>query len=286
MANHCYYCGLSSTGFISYGRFGCEHCPDALSSIPEILFALRKSNLWNTNGNIAKPVRTLPSSIFRPGWRSDEIYFSARYRIARNLKKSFFLNRNQDLTEAREFLHAYFPGLRKVASQDGKERYTCWENQEKKGIFISFLLGDEDQIRWEICWTGVYSDKISTDLPQFPRSKELYSLLVDRFHFSYQKEWGFLNSCPTNSGRGDRFSVIFQKDKITYPALEAEPDWLLGGNGIQVSIRNLGKIGENLLISVKNFNRKRKTYFLETLIPLVFKENGVYDESTLVSSNI
>lgn len=286
MANYCYYCGLSSTEFITYGRFGCEHCPDSLSSIPEILYALRKSNLWSANESFVKTVRNLPSGIFRPGWKPEETYFSARYRIARNLKKSFFLNRNQDLTESREFLHSYFPGLRRIPSLDGKERYSCWENLEKKGIYINFLLGDEDQIRWEICWTGVYFEGISTDLPKFFRSKELFSLLKDRFLFSYHKEWGFLNSCPTNSGRGDRFSVIFQKGKNAYPALEIESDWLSESNGIQVSIQNLGKIEENLIFSVKNFNRKRKSYFLESLIPLVFKENGVFDESSLVSSNI
>ncbi|MCC5816390.1 MAG: hypothetical protein JJT78_16695 [Leptospira sp.] len=284
MSEHCYFCGLDSSEFINHGKFGCEFCPDFLSMIPEVEYILQKTNPWNKNKDSSPKIsQKIPRSFQWDMGKNETIYFSSRYRIARNIRRSFFINRGYDREAILDFLHSYFPRLKLIQKKGFVEYWSSWE--EKENLKINFLVGDEDQIRWEICWQGVYNKDIVLEVPIFARKNRLVSFISNRQLFSYHKNWGFLNSCPTNCGRGDRFSLILQKNSPPGLNSNFQEDWFLEGDGIRLSILDFEKKQEKRGISIKNFNKRRKFYFQQSLLPLIFKDSGEMEVPKL-SSNI
>lgn len=291
------------------GKFGCEYCPDCFGAIPEIEYVLKKKNPWIRDKALTSELGGIPDkTLYMPG-SQDELEYIARFRIARNIRRSFFLNNRTDISEVRDFLKSYFPRVKRVPEKDrdAGEYWTAWKdfgenvdessslpsepvgskNPKKKSnsiLEIGFILGDEDQIRWEIFWKGRIQIEESVQMPNFPRKKELFSFLGHRELFSFHKNWGFLNACPTNCGRGDRFSILIQRGGSPKIGETREDDWFFEKNGIRLSILNQGKNSEKRYISVKNFNKRRKIYFLQYLVPLIFKDSG-FVEIPLSSSN-
>jgi hypothetical protein len=284
LSEHCYFCGLDSTEFITHGKFGCEFCPDFLSMIPEVEYILQKTNPWNKNKDSSPQIgQKIPESFRWDMGKNETIYFSSRYRIARNIRRSFFINRRYEREAILDFLNSYFPRLKLIQKVEGVEYWSSWE--EKEDLKINFLVGDEDQIRWEICWQGIYGKDQILEAPDFLRKKQLVNFISNRQLFSYHKNWGFLNSCPTNCGRGDRFSMILQKHSPPGMHSNFQEDWFLEGDGIRLSILDFEKKQEKRRISIKNFNKRRKFYFQQSLLPLIFKDSGEMEVPKL-SSNI
>jgi hypothetical protein len=162
------------------------------------------------------------------------------------------------------------------------------ENSGKKIFSSGFWLGDEDWIRQE--WRMVFSvpdpewAKALGDFRLFGEWKrgwerEFLGWIQDNPSpfsgsdqspkiFAFQKKFGYLNSCPTNTNRGDRFSVWISRQEIGFEEKVDLPKIVSDRFGIRIASffrESGGKIGE---ISVKNFNFQRKFYFLESLVPL------------------
>lgn len=289
MSNHCYYCGLGVQDFIKKGQFGCGYCPDYLTAIPSIEYVLKQKKPWSRSGITPRDMGILPEkTLYMEG---KEFHYLARYRIARNIRKTFFSPFRFPKEEVLDFLQSYFPRVKKVGEKVGIgsageknpiEIWSAWKNQTFPKIH--FLVGDEDQIRWEILWRGKLQKNTGIEMPPFPRKKELMNFLGNRQLFSFHKSWGYVNACPTNSGRGDRFSILVQKDGEPEAKENESEDWFIEKAGIRLAILDRDTPEEKRYISVKNFNKRRKMYFLRNLLPLIFKDSG-FNVIPLASSN-
>lgn len=305
MPNHCFFCGLSVQDFVSTGKFGCSYCLGAFLRERRIGDKILAKMEWGKRKSGDAREKAIGSwDRFRPSfvgkgcreWSDDRreveesgvsgvVNFTARYRVARNLRTGFFLPRDSDLSEAIDLLLRVFPGLEETPSQPGDDstgsgdltriRFYHYPGAWEKGdCSVRFRLGDEDKIRWEIRWKGRVASPHPLGIPDFPQKKQVFAFLRDKSLFSYDKDWGFLNSCPTNCGRGDRFSVVFHQGEISTPPEQGKTNWSYEANGC------LGtelEIADNVPIwyfSGKNFHRRRKMYFLQSVVPSGFKGSG------------
>lgn len=103
-----------------------------------------------------------------------------RFRVARNLKNKLFPFYNPIGEEGIHHLKS------KVPTSDLPPNSRIYFN-------------DEDHIRYEVFPEGEW--KLKEIIPDFLNRKDL---------FEYSEGIGFINSCPTNTGRGNKASVSFQ----------------------------------------------------------------------------
>jgi len=156
---------------------------------------------------------------------------SIRFRLARNFSKQFYSPDKNSLTYRKldEFLE--LPVIQKF-NQYGK---------------IHFF--DEDHIRAEF-----YLQSIDCDKNQFPE------IFYDTSIFDFHTEYGFLTSCPTNSGRGNKFSIEIDCSKVSSESLVKMNDNFE---------KNILKNSENNLnIFIKNYKKKDLLSFLNLFLKI------------------
>jgi len=161
------------------------------------------------------------------GPRSD-IAVSSRVRVARNIKGHTYFNRANDRQREKTlklmmsamkksgFLkNALFLKMREVAEVDRLflvERYLMSREHmtavEHKGLvvedkeIVSAMINEEDHLRLQVLQSGFdlmeawrITDDIDTDLAR-------------HIEFDFSNRFGYLTSCPTNTGTGLRASVM------------------------------------------------------------------------------
>jgi len=180
-----------------------------------------------------------------------EIVFSCRVRLARNLegftfpprahdsvlrdvsdkvlnavKKSDYLKNNRLInmselsgTERRFLLERHLISLE--FSAGGSHRFLVTE----KGEMISLMINEEDHLRLQSILSGLQlmdawrlSDKVDDELEQ-------------NLDYAFLPQWGYLTSCPTNTGTGMRASCM-----LHLPALVAT-------HRIDELLKNISKLG-------------------------------------------
>jgi len=242
----CPLCGLSSEFFLSTGKFGCRSCPYIFlpkqirraKFLPIAKFELEKL----TN------VKEFP----HPNWTG----IRYRLRIARCLRKGFFPYYARYEDEILNLLEkAKLIQLHQVKKKD---------SNTSQGLH--FYFGDEDHLRFEIVgekseFQSMFSDTYH-DCKKFLYQTNLWA---------YETPIGFINSCPTNCGRGDRMSVQAKIESKYVPELVNYLEPLMGF-GIefspQVDVHSREKLETNRVlvqISCKNAFPSQKLRFFKIL---------------------
>lgn len=74
---------------------------------------------------------------------------------------------------------------------------------------ISIMVNEEDHIRIQVFEQGLDAEKA------YDTAKKIEALLSEKLQFDYDRQFGFLTSCPTNAGTGLRASVMLHLPAIS-----------------------------------------------------------------------
>ncbi len=218
-----------------------------------------------------------------------DIVLSVRARLARNIKGQkfpLFLNDESrmkiftlihdaltsikelqglkiyDMSEL-EYLERKFLLERHLISQDllkdGKGRGVGIDMEEK----ISIMINEEDHLRIQVFYPGFMFEEA------FMKIMEIDDLIGSTLEYAYHKKYGFLTSCPTNTGTGFRISCLlhlpasvitgrieeiinysFSKD-LTVRGYYGEGSEVLGNIFQFASLRTYGRSEEEILSHFK-----------------------------------
>jgi protein arginine kinase len=182
---------------------------------------------------MTKKRRPDPSPDFRAGeWlRGDgpeaDIAICTRVRLARNIQGYRFASRQSE-QEARELTTHVIAQLTKelpeqlqvvdLATIDDLERSVLIErhlisrelanSRHARSVAINdqesvaLMINEEDHLRLQVFHSGLQTDAA------WQRAERLDEALMRRLSFACSEEFGFLTSCPTNTGTGMRLSVM------------------------------------------------------------------------------
>lgn len=160
----------------------------------------------------------------------NEIVISSRIRLARNLCKYPFPNVISDeqterlidevkasIKNDRTYLSDCFDFI-SIKDLNDVERFSLVENHlispelagKKKpcGVLlqnddrVSILLNEEDHIRIQAIYSGYNIDKA------FDTANKIDDLIEETVEYAFDKNYGYLTSCPTNTGTGMRASFM------------------------------------------------------------------------------
>ncbi|WP_108976647.1 hypothetical protein [Leptospira ryugenii] len=230
--DHCPRCGLTKETYEKLLKFACPDC-----------YQVFEPNL----GRFHLLQRQNPSQerVPRFPWLSK----SYRIRITRSFRQGFFTyyERRQEEVETLLTKNGFTLG-EKVSHTFGNHR---------------FYQDGEDHLRWEC---------ISHSLPLIISDRfRIQNILFQAKLWAWKAEIGFLNSCPSNCGRGDRLSV-----QALLP-VQSWTDWQnfqgkWEGSGILCIVPNTKGEGENtgtnqflVQISIKNAVPAQKLRFFKIL---------------------
>ncbi|TGN07142.1 hypothetical protein [Leptospira ilyithenensis] len=262
MALYCIRCGLSEPVFLETGKFGCPSCFSCF--LPKDW-----TRFYSQNREISVPVKIDHSpyphiSLFRE--------VTCRIRLTRCLRDGFF--------------PYYSPANDKIISL-----------LEEKGIPLDlktsssvvspdypyrFYWKEEDHLRLEWIFTWEKGSILSDEDGFSPFSKNFFKkikgskkkvreILFRKGLWAWSTRTGFLNSCPTNAGRGDRLSLQWKMPMFLYNDLEAYLSLILGF-GLEfrlITDDKRGRKGEDSEVQVqfscKNANPIQKLRFHKIL---------------------
>jgi hypothetical protein len=279
LPKHCAYCGLSLEDFIHFGKFGCEFCLNFLEKHPLVFQKVIAKIPHASTHFLTVPKFPQKVNFFKKNPRN--IRWTIRYRIARNLKKNIFPIMNADNDKMINLIQKKFPNLNEFHPwkdpQESKisKRKTLRANFiTQDDLIVNFLLGDEDGIRCEFLINGEGLPDHKIGLPEFAGKYEILAFLSQRSLFSYTKGWGFLNSCPTNSMRGDRVSIQMEIPMNRSNEIQSDVrnsfQWNWEENSISFAVNSSYEGVGKSVFSVKNFTKRRKNHFLSLLNSIVF----------------
>ncbi|MEO6596239.1 MAG: protein arginine kinase [Planctomycetota bacterium] len=171
---------------------------------------------------------------FRPGaWLQGtgpeaDIAICTRARLARNLQ-GFHFSPCMDESEARKLYEFIVRGLKQpglpeqldivdLESVDELERNVLVErhlisrelagNKRPSGVAVdaeesvAIMINEEDHLRMQVFGSGLQTEAV------WKRSERLDDAIMQRIPLAWSEEFGFLTSCPTNTGTGLRLSVM------------------------------------------------------------------------------
>ncbi|MDR3092094.1 MAG: protein arginine kinase [Clostridiales bacterium] len=158
------------------------------------------------------------------------IYMSSRVRLARNLRKYPFTLMQTDqtaqsvITEAENALmrggEDFWNNFIKINIDEKKdiEKYSYvnkhaispefFKRRGPKGLFLtldeqlSVMVNEEDHLRLQAIFPGNNMEKA------WERISRLDDLIEESIDYAFDKDFGFLTSCPTNTGTGLRASYM------------------------------------------------------------------------------
>lgn len=205
----CPNCGLSEKIFLETGRFGCKDCHRVFFS----------DLSWNALSSESQSFKVFEKLAKINGLSPKERRPSFRFRLSRCFARGFF---------------PYFDRQSSRIEETVKEASQCLES----GRFCPSI---EDHFRWE--WVGGPKEWRS-----FRLAKATHAFFCNQTLWAYSRGVGFLNSCPTNCGRGDRFSLqweVSSEERSVF--LESRINWKdilprtsdKGSHRIQISWKNL-----------------------------------------------
>lgn len=196
----CGYCGLTFAIFQKHGKCGCVHC---VPMVRRWLFQKKES--FPTK---SKPI---PNSFYEnliSSFNSEDLEIvSLRYRVSRNLKSGLFPFYDSQLTAVQKLMEIpEFQRMKEIRSLSfGRETFRTY-------------LQSEDHMRMEWIYDSFSETSISNFQPSLRElqtrlqnpNPDLLSFLSSKDIWACEPKIGWINSCPTNWGRGDRLSVVFR----------------------------------------------------------------------------
>lgn len=200
----CIYCGLSLLDWKNRGKIGCAHCIQFLGEEYTKFIPIQAPSDWEPPSHF--PAISVWEKFRKTNWEeglsyidSHRLPFTYRFRIARNPKNSTYTERSE---KTDQFLDSFI-GKNDSKTKDlnsGKNRLIPELKQRIPWESGTLVVGDEDHIRWE------YVTDSLLELNSVLKSDFLIKFEAED-KFDFQKGIGFINSCPTNSGFGDKLSV-------------------------------------------------------------------------------
>jgi len=296
LVHNCYYCGQNEQDFIHSGRLGCEYC---------IRYLLRIENASYNYSQILRPFFGVPhpnqilrlqkvlEGISPSGFRIEDSRLLFRYRISRNRKGTLLAGRRVlfPFGEIQDFLRDEFPEIQ-YGGREGEVEFRVdpsWASIFQRNSHLKafrFRLGDEDELRFEAIgelWkAGNPQPSPSMGSIYEKEFRSIVKWLSCPKRFAFHRRLGFVNSCPTNAGRGDRFSLVIDASQNFDTNLCREQKvWEEKGFSFAFLWEKKASGGDRKVfagwkVSVKNFNFQRKFYFQHTLLPLIFKWSGLW----------
>jgi len=221
----CVHCGTSVDRFLQSGLLGCTNCYTTFLTSREIDLFSRSS--LNCLVNPIPITYSLNESI--KICKKHE--FSIRFRLARNFRNQFYSPDKNSLTYRKMDELLNLPAI---------------QNFNQYGMLHFF---DEDHVRAEF-----YLQSIDCDKNQFPE------IFYDTSIFDYHSEYGFLTSCPTNSGMGNKISIGIDYSKVSRERL------IKINSNFDKNIINNGK--NNFYIFIKNYKKKDLLSFLNLFLKI------------------
>lgn len=167
---------------------------------------------------------------------ADDIMVSTRIRLARNLAKYPFPNAmtteqaqkaaqelcasilESNSTLAKEFRRLDFSTLTDVEKQTLYEQHLASPEllRRKEGALLlskdetmSIMLMEEDHLRLQIILGGFQPDKA------WELADKVDDVIEEHVEYAFDDEFGYLTSCPTNTGTGLRVSVMMHLPALT-----------------------------------------------------------------------
>ncbi len=169
------------------------------------------------------------------GGDSDDVVFSSRIRLARNLKGYPFPTYaheqqlqeiNQRVLQAAQSPSALGPfvplNIENMTSNDRMvlvEKHLCSpqfvENPHLRMLIVnqdqtvSIMVNEEDHLRIQTLVPGLALDQA------LRLDSQVDDFLEESLEFSFDESWGYLTACPTNVGTGIRASVMLHLPGLT-----------------------------------------------------------------------
>ncbi len=227
----------------------------------------------------------------------DDIAFSSRIRLARNLKGIPFpskmtIEQRKELNKKVKNVIAendipLFKSLKYIDMCDIPEtqRFAMVERHIISPEFangcndgaiilssdesISIMIGEEDHIRIQVILGGFQLSEA------YSIAEQIDTLLYDKLQFAFDKRLGFLTECPTNLGTGLRASVM-----LHLPALEnsGEIDSLSASIGkIGFTVRGMYGEGSKSLASL---------YQISNQVTLGLSEENALDNLSVITTQL
>lgn len=166
----------------------------------------------------------------------EDIVISSRVRLARNLKNYFFPNK-LDTHKGREVVAIVEEAFYKSAyMEENFESIYMWDNDDitnksflekhlisdkliinkDRAAFIkdsnetiNIMINEEDHLRLQCIVGGLNLKEAYTEI------NKIDNLLEESLDFAYDKDLGYLTTCPTNVGTGLRASVMVHLPALT-----------------------------------------------------------------------
>lgn len=192
----CPECGWTATVLQKTGRYGCSGCYSRFG-VPARVFFKAEAKIEPPDSPLTIPligriwdyVSNLSFAQLQKDLRKCQL--SIRYRLMRNLKGFPFRQSDHCHQSLISLLRSNF-GIQPIPVQDK------YQTIIGKGQFYFF---EEDHLRWQ---GYIGRDRIFSVVRQFRK----YS------GFSRHFQYGYLAACPTNSGRGDKLSVLLNLENL------------------------------------------------------------------------
>ncbi|TGN21106.1 hypothetical protein [Leptospira idonii] len=250
MNSHCLKCGLTESTFRKTGKFGCSSC---------IFVFLPESSFSRISSDQIIKLRESETAL-KPKHKFDWKNISFRVRITRCLREGFFPYYSSEKGSIVSFLEKKGLALQEGEFSESKGLETTSEQMER------FYSNGEDHLRYEKIWKQDTFDGKKQGL-----DGKFLKILFEKGIWAWSPRIGFINSCPTNCGRGDRLSV---QARLSPSDFSLASDYLTPflGFGVEFTVLSddrrdgsLSSVGVPTQISCKNGNPIQKRRFFKIL---------------------
>lgn len=258
----CGHCGLTAATFQRFGKCGCVHCVPLVQKWLSERKKTSPTQYKRISNSFFENLKSLTNT-------KDLEVVSLRYRVSRNLKFGFF-----------PFYDSQVPAVQTILMKN---------DLTKNGGIASLSLGretfriyteSEDHLRMEWIYDS-FSEQSIRNFDSCLRelqtriqdaNPEVVSLLSSKDLWAFHSKIGWINSCPTNWGRGDRLSALVKIRGIAQETVLTKLS-KLSDFGIEfarlsdgTTIGGGGKsLGVLTKISVKNVGAVQKREFFKIL---------------------
>jgi hypothetical protein len=240
---------MTDSKFERVGKLGCYNCYDIFfkDSKEAYLYSLKTHKFLPFLNKLEK------KKSFYKDISSKEIIdlvskIRFRHRIARNFKKQMYpihgIDTNYILDESKNFLIA------RRLEMDNTQIFNIPK--------FELVVGDEDQIRFI---------NFPKDLLQIENCIRIMDFFNSKTKFDSKKGLGYISSCPTNLGRGNKLSAKFS---IKFGNSNEFTDLVNSGIGYRLRENHILEIGKEIevILYIKNFNSSLLNKFIKLLILL------------------
>ncbi len=230
-------CGYTNQEFQKKGK--CK-CPNCYSQFFENNQAAYKFSIPHFP-EIPKQYQALNISKIQKKW--ENLNLSYRFRFARNVKGFPLGVHSKENNKLKSTLRNLFCDTDISDFSAGRKNFY-------KNFYYYFF--DEDHIRLEIFPQNI----LQLEEPWIPFASH-------KRYFEFSKKLGYINACPTNLGRGNKFSILAEilpnRNLALFKKLLNLPFAKMEQTGIDVHKK------QKIIFFIKNYNSFRLEKFIQTI---------------------